>query len=297
MAQCRFCGKEFSNKQAVRAHLKGCTAYLGRFSRQPALPQAKQEVFIGNGEASAREEPEMDFDPVRQMQKQVSAEKLRLRLREVGQAHAELDARDEARRSASTERETRETQLRRQAEQQRDVARVRVLAESNARREAEEVKQRLMAKRRAAIQQAKVKVVDEWWGQFGIGSALKAQILLAIEANLAPLTVDEIPQAELVQIAEAVRDRLCSQSKATQDAAAALQQQVQALQRYGLEYAQAALREIDGLDLLERWRMESLVREQLKDLAGNKSRLEVKAWVDEILEGEGFEDDDEYDSE
>src|SRR5438105_4754857 len=30
MARCQFCGRQFSNAQAVRAHLKACAAYQGR---------------------------------------------------------------------------------------------------------------------------------------------------------------------------------------------------------------------------------------------------------------------------
>jgi len=246
---------------------------------------------------SSFDAPADDFDPVTKMRQQVAAEKLRLTLREIRQAHGDLDAREEIRRNASSEQQAREAQARAAAEREREAVRMRTALDAAARREAEEAKERRKAARRALIQQVKVKVVDEWWGKIGISSELKAQILQAIESTLAPLAVDGLPQAELLQIAAGVRDRLKNQAVATQNAAAALVQQQKALQQYGLEYARSALRDVEGLDWSERWRIEALIQEELKELTGDESRIEVKAWVDEILEGEGFEDVDQDDDE
>jgi hypothetical protein len=47
-ARCNFCGRIFKNKQAVKAHLKGCIAYREHFPRQ-RIPQAmpkRNTVFV-----------------------------------------------------------------------------------------------------------------------------------------------------------------------------------------------------------------------------------------------------------
>jgi hypothetical protein len=130
-----------------------------------------------------------------------------------------------------------------------------------------------------------------------LSADLKARILQAIEAALAPLPVDELPEAELVQIAEGIRDRINDQAVAAQEAAAARLRQKQALQKYGLEYAQAELRGIEDLDVTERWRIEALVKYELESIRGDESRTDVKALVDEFLDVEGFEIADEDDTE
>lgn len=50
MARCNFCGTEFSNRQAVRAHLKGCAAYRARaFQREP-IDNAPHKATLLKGE-------------------------------------------------------------------------------------------------------------------------------------------------------------------------------------------------------------------------------------------------------
>ena len=214
MSRCRFCGQDFSNKQAVRAHLKACTAYLGRFSRQAALPEANAELPLGNAETTSADHAEPEFDPVWQMQRQVSSEKLRLKLREVREAHAELDSREQAKQRAAAEQQAREAQLRDAEMRSREALRVRAQAEAETLERAREAKERLRGKRRAAIQEIKhymgneldprwlnrisklsakgwkalvAKVVDEWLLRFRLSSELKGQILQAIETALVSL--------------------------------------------------------------------------------------------------------------
>jgi hypothetical protein len=48
-ARCNFCGRIFNNKQAVKAHLKGCIAYREHIPRQrvpQAMPEARNTVFV-----------------------------------------------------------------------------------------------------------------------------------------------------------------------------------------------------------------------------------------------------------
>jgi len=227
------------------------------------------------------------------LQKRLAAERVRLKLREVEQAHKELDAREAAKRRQERETQTRQREAERAEKGEREALRMREEAAARARREAEEAKQRLSAKRREIIQDIKRTVVDEWWGRLNASAELEAQIKQAIEAALVPLPVQELPKAELVQIAEGVRERLYRQAVEAQNAAAVRAQKKQALQRYGLEYAERELRQTEGLELTERWQIEARVKEELQELTGEESRAEVVAWVDEILEDEGLEIDDE----
>ncbi len=295
MAVCRFCEKEFGSRQAVRAHLKACAAYLGRFTRQAALPEAAGAMPTQSPAVASFDLPAEDFDPVTKMRQQVSAEKLRLTLREIRQAHGELDAKEQASRRAAAEQQAREAAARAAPEREREAVRARATLEAESRRRAEEAKERHKAKRRQIIQDTKQAVVERWPASYRLSTELKAQILQAIERALAPLPIEELPQAELVQIAEGVRDRLHGEALARQSALEARTQRQQALQRYGLEYAEQELEAIEDLDLSERWRIESVVTEEFKALTGDELRAQVRAWVDDILdeEGIGLEDDED----
>jgi predicted GNAT family acetyltransferase len=231
------------------------------------------------------------------MRRRVSTEKLRYSLREIQQAHGDMDAREEARRAAAAEKATREAEARAAAERERQAARAKAAFDAYARRTAEEAQERRKTKRREAIQRVKHKVVDEWWGGIGMAATLKAQMLQAIEAELTPLPADELPETELVQVAEGIRDRIYGQAVAAQQAATARLQRKQVLQQYGLEYAQKELREIDGLKLSERWRIEALVKDDLESLRGDESRADVRERVEAILDEEGLGMDDEDEDE
>ena len=248
---------------------------------------------LGMPQAMTDRESGAEFDPVQQIQQQVSAEKLRLKLREVREAHGELDAREEAKRRAAAEQQAHELQGRVVAEREREAARARAAFEAEARQQTEEDKQRLKAKRREMIQETKRQVVEDWIPHIRLSSELKAQILQAIEAKLAPLPVEELPQAELVQIAEAVRDRLYNEAVAAQNAAAARLQNKQLLWLHGLVYARKELRNVEGLSRSERCDIELRVLAELEKLTGGESHAHVMEWVDDILDDEGLEFDDD----
>ena len=295
MAICRFCDREFGSRQAVRAHLKACAAYQGRDLRQPPEPAALgRPSLVGTAltQDFASEGPA--FDPVQQMQQRVAAERLRLKLREIEQAHGELDAREAARRKQEIEFQARQTEAVGAAEREREAAKLREESSARARREAEEAKQRLQATRRAIIQDVKHAVVDQWINRFSASSELKAQILQATEAALSPLPVQELPKAELVQIAEGVRERLYGEAQRAEQARIALQQKRQSLVQFGVDYAGRELRDVEGLEFTERWRIETRIKEELREVTGEETRAEIVAWVEEIFEEEGLElaDDD-----
>src|SRR5215469_352827 len=106
---CHFCGRKFTNPQAVRAHLKSCPKYQ---ERRRTVPPSGSDVASGgidlgsdglgepaSGGADATTEL---FEPARQLRQRVATERLRLELRGVEEAHAELD------RRAKTARQARE---------------------------------------------------------------------------------------------------------------------------------------------------------------------------------------------
>src|SRR5215472_4036139 len=105
-ANCRFCGQEFANAQAVRAHLKGCAAYQARPGKSQANPGSLRQMetadaSLGNeapdiGPTDDAPQSERPFDPVHQLKQRLATERIRLQLREVEAAHAELDRRIEA---------------------------------------------------------------------------------------------------------------------------------------------------------------------------------------------------------
>lgn len=294
MATCHFCGQEFSNKQAVRAHLKACAAYLGNAPRQAVLPQGAAATLSGDHPATpVYDLPADAFDPVRQMRQSVAAEKLRLQLREIRDAHGEFDSREQARQRAITEAESRESQARQATEREREAVRVKAQSEAQARQRAEDAKHQLAARRREVIQDVKRTVIEHWFGRLSASAELKAQMLQAIEAALAPLAVQELPKAELVLIAETVRDRLNQAAIDTQRGIQALAEKKQLLQRYGNDYADQELKSVEDLEFSERWRIESRIRQELQDLTGQESRADVKAWVDDILDEEGLENADD----
>src|SRR5882672_3980434 len=105
-AVCRFCDQEFANAQAVRAHLKGCAAYQARPGKSLANAGSLREhqpavASLGNetpdtDQSDGQGQPERPFDPVHQLKQRLATERIRLQLREVEEAHAELDRRVEA---------------------------------------------------------------------------------------------------------------------------------------------------------------------------------------------------------
>src|SRR6266480_2678094 len=116
MATCRFCNQQFDNQQAVRAHLKGCNAYKRRHN-----PNGASLGSVALGKPCLRDhtpEPEAsagnDLDSVSLLEKRLAAERIRLQLRGVEEAHAELDERAQAKvreRERQSEQQQRAAQL------------------------------------------------------------------------------------------------------------------------------------------------------------------------------------------
>jgi len=295
MATCNFCGQEFSNRQAVRAHLKACAAYLGTVPRQTALPKANATLSDSHHNVESFDPPESAFDPVQKIRQNVAAEKLRLQLREIQSAHSEFDAREEAAKRASADQRSRDLKAFQSQERAKEEARAKSHAETQRRQHAAAQRRAHTMQRREIIQDIKNTVVEQWPVRWQISAPLHAEMLLAIEAKLLPLSVLELPKAELTQIAEGVRDQILRASLDIQAAAQQREANRLQLQNYGKSYAEEELQTIEGLTLDDRWRIEALVNDDLRELTGDEARADVRDRVESIFfeEGLGYDEDDE----
>jgi hypothetical protein len=147
--------------------------------------------------------------------------------------------------------------------------------------------------RRAAIQAVKREVLDSWWSlRHPVPAEIKAQALGAIERELSRLPVDELPRAELVTMAEGIRDRIYAPVLASQERVREEEkrQQAQALQRplrmaAGSRHATRWLGQHPELDGRTRIELERRVRQALdRELDGSESDADVQARVERILE-------------
>ena len=140
----------------------------------------------------------------------------------------------------------------------------------------------------------KRQVVDLWFAGL-VPSDFKPRVCLAIERELQPLAIEEIPLPELVRLAEAIRDRMHREEKAKTEQAARIARQRQRLIEHGLAYAQRELREVDGLSFSDSWRIESAVKSDLESIAGTESLAEIEDRVEQIFEDHGLGCENEED--
>ena len=304
-ATCRFCGQEWANAQAVRAHLKGCAAYQARPSKASPSAEIPKDggqsgrsignESPGNRLAGSEEHTGTPFDPVHQLRQRLATERTRLELREVEDVHAEFDRRAEAKERGRQQQMEQKAIAERMAERDRENAQRLAEDKRKERERREAVENQRQKRRREIIQSVKHQVVEQWFPPILGRPDLKAQVLKDIERELAALPVEDLPRAELVLIAEGIRDRLY---RGAVDAMRRSQEQATRRQRHiqhGCDYAGRELRETEGLSLTEIWKIESRVRDDLAAVEGDETTADIEDWVDEILEDEGigFEDDDE----
>jgi hypothetical protein len=299
-AKCRFCGKRFESAQGVRAHLKSCSAYRDR-PEKPAKADSLRQPSVGSGSVGSGslgrdlDEPDESDLPLRQLQQRLAAERVRLQLREVEDAHAELDRKAQAKANEQQRFREAETEQERAKANARDEARRQAAEAARAadRREAE--KRERQEKRRSVIQDVKRQVLDCWFAGFGIGSDFKPRVCIAIERELQTLAIDEIPVPELVRLAEGIRDRMHRDEKAKAEQASRLAGQRQRLIQNGLSYAQRELRDVDGLSFSDSWRIENAVKADLEAVTGTETPADIEDRVEQVFEqyGVGCEDDED----
>jgi len=205
------------------------------------------------------------------------------------------DQRDAAREAERERLARRQEELARQREQEREAARLRAQQETEARARREAAEQRAKQQRRNTIQRVKSHVVGGGWSAgHPIPSERQAQALAEIEKELSRLPVEELPESELITIAEGIRDRIYQPVIRAQERAREEEdrKQKQARQRAdliasGVAYASQELRREQDLDGWTRLHIEQKVKRILEeDLDGSESQAEVRTLVDETLEQE-----------
>lgn len=294
-AKCRFCGKRFESAQGVRAHLKSCSAYQrrpGGHAKPETLTLRQASLGSGSlGDGSlgrGSNEPDESALPLRQLQQRLAAERVRLQLREVEEAHAELDRKSETKAAERERLREQEVERQRAEERARNEARRQVADALRAAERREAEKRDRQEKRRSVIQNVKRQVVDCWFEGFLVPSDFKPRVCLAIERELQPLAIEEIPLTELIRLAESVRDRMHRDEKAKTEQATHIVQQRQRLIQHGLAYAQRELGDVDGLNFSDSWRIESAVKNDLESVAGTESFAEIENRIEQIFENYGL---------
>jgi hypothetical protein len=244
----------------------------------------------------ASSDPDAPFDPVRQLGQRLAAERLRLQLREVEDAHSELDRRTETKKQERDRLAREQTEAAQGAERERIAEQRRAESAGRERAEREAQEQSAKHRRRETIQNVKRQVVEFWWPDVAARSDLKSRVLKEIELGLEPLPVEDIPRGELVLIAEGIRDRLYATAKASEQHAQRSTTRRNGLITYGTEYAARELRAVDGLPISDFWRIERQIRSDLESIEGSETRDDIEDRVEAILEEEGIgwdEDDEE----
>ncbi len=138
------------------------------------------------------------FNPAAIARQDLEAEKTRLELRRVRAAHADLD-----------EQETKQVKAQQNAAHQAERGREQARLEAAERRELEGAEAERKRKRRAIIQAAKEDGEFSWRLKDGVTPELIAQAKRAIESALSALPVEDLPQSEVRELAEAERARVC----------------------------------------------------------------------------------------
>src|SRR5713101_4814394 len=143
------------------------------------------------------------------------------------------------------------------------------------------------------IQSVKDEVIGSWWSPgHTIQSETKAQALVSIDQELSSLPVDQPPRAELVTIAEGIRDRIYrpviqAQQRAREEEERRRQQARQrtTLIAAGGTYVNQALRQQQhALESWARLDLEQKVKRALEQaIDGSESEADMRALVDNLV--------------
>jgi len=274
-AMCNFCGREFANAQAVRAHLRACEAYRARSQAPAAVPRESLGEYAPDPDA---------IDQASMLARRVEAERVRLQLREVEAQHRGLDAEEErvARREQEAEVRARVGELARaQALERERLCAERMTVDGERERKRE-------AARRSAIQQAKDTATR--WDRLRpeVTEEALARALRGIEEELSRLPVEELPPDELVSIARGVAERAY---RPFQEEHERVKRRL-GLVEYGITYAESELVR-DGVPWLDRSEIKDAVRDKLEHvLGGDETQHDVRVLVDAAMDEELGEDSD-----
>ncbi len=278
-ATCRFCRKSFRNRQAVRAHLRHCATYRDRQAktRSRQVRPPVRSLPVGRPVPQA-DEPEAGF---------------------AGFDPTPPRVEDAPRWAPDT-----------------GMAEIRVLVAAQEKQRREAAAEASRQKRRQVIQRVKDRVVEQWRSPgYTIPAGTKARTLKDIERELWA-SPEGLPESELVQLAEGIRDGHYGPVMRAQDDArrreeqrrqeaqeearrvterraneARERQQAQAraaaLVQHGIDFAYDALQDVEDLDEREQQRILLRVELDLEaQLTGGESKRQVQGLVDRILDEE-----------
>jgi hypothetical protein len=301
-ALCKFCDREFDNPQGVRAHLKGCEAYKGRGRVLVAAGDDRGELVVAPRRGAVPKKRvqksfAVGYSRVDQIENEVAASEARLRLRQVEAAHREAE---------QEEQRARDRELAGQRARRAEERAGRVQAESR------QIEAAVRAERRVVIQGIKAEVMRRSV-PYHVTASLQAEAIRAIEKDLGVLPVDELPRTELVQIAEAARDRAYQpaieeqrKSREREERSAHESLERMGKMRKAFEYARSHLeREVssggleDEVDYFERSKIMKRIEDDLemefddRNPSAAELREAVEDMVSEELDGWADEDEDE----
>lgn len=299
-AKCYFCSESFRNKQAVRAHLKGCQAYRQRLpeGKMPIKGTEPEAAALGNVSARRRPTPR---------QASGGGRARRIQPTETPELQ-DLDEPWDTPQRLDLEKPERDRRAQQQAEaaghreQAREAARLRAEQEAEARARREAAEKEARDQRRRILQRVKDRVVTGYWKLgYTIPSDAEAEALREIEKELSKPPVAELPESELVTLAEGIRGRIYGPVLQAQDRAREEEERRQqharrraSLLEDGVSYASRELEKEQDLDGRARFGIRETVKRNLEqELAGSESQGDVRALVDETLDYEIAEAEEE----
>ncbi len=295
MATCQFCGRQFRNTQAVRAHLKACPAYHGR---DHVSSSALGRVALGTvpeAPGAGTELPDGEAD------REDQREAARQRAQERADRQALREAEEFLRREAA-ERRARQRRAQIQSVKEETVGygssqHPTIPAEVKA-EALQEIERKLLAlphvdelPRRELVQIAE-----------GIRDRLFRPVLEAREAAQQRARAAEEKARQQARAEEEARRRANIEEEAAhrreEEAAREQAEAKRRLLERGMSVADRELRADPDLDPGERGDIRARVQSVLEEeLTGEESKEEVEDLVDDILDDEFGEDDEDEDDE
>src|SRR5713101_298178 len=284
MATCQFCGRQFTNTQAVRAHLKACAAYHGR---DQAADSALGRVALGTVPEAAHAGTELPNGEVAGDGQRAAA---RQRAQERADRQALREAEEFLRREAA-ERRARQRRALIQSVKEETVgygssqhptipAEVKAEALQEIERKLSALPQVDELPRRELVQIAE-----------GIRDRLFRPVLEAQEVARQRARADEDEVRQRARTEQEARRRAKVEEEAAQERAEAMQRLVER----GMSVVDRGLRADPDLDPGERGDIRTWVQSVLKEeLSGAESNEEVNDLVNDLLD-EAFDEDNDQD--
>jgi hypothetical protein len=284
MATCQFCGRQFTNTQAVRAHLKACAVYHGR---DQATGSALGRVALGTVPEAADAGTELPNGEVARGGQRAAA---RQRAQEQADRQALREAEEFLRREAA-ERRARQRRALIQSIKEETVgygssqpptipAEVRAEALQEIERKLSALSHVDELPRRELVQIAE-----------GIRDRLFRPMLEAQEAARQRARAEEAEARQCARAEEDARRRAKVEEEAARERAEAKQRLVER----GMSVADRELRADPDLDPGDRQDIREWVQSVLKEeLSGAESNEEVNHRVNDLLD-EAFDEDNDQD--